>query len=117
MYQSKEQVIRFFENHMQNNYFLGYAGLTDTKVIAVSIGMKKPWINGIEYYIDEFCIETTLQGQGIGSNFLASIEADIKLQNMNAIILNTEKHYPSRKLYEKNGFQVFDSLTILAKSL
>lgn len=115
VYESRNQVVTFFENHIRNNYFVGYAGVIDNKVIALSMGMKKPWINGMEYYIDEFCIKTALQGKGIGSKFIELIEADIKTQGMNAMILNTEKEYPSRTFYEKNGFEVLEDLIILAK--
>lgn len=115
VYESKEQVKIFFKNHMENNYFVGYVGIADNEVIALSIGMMKPWINGMEYYIDEFCIATELQGQGIGSKFLDLIDLDIKSRGMNAMILNTERNYPSRSFYEKNGFQAFEDLVILAK--
>ena len=115
VYESRKQVKDFFENHIKNNYFVGYVGIMNTQVVALSIGMMKPWINGMEYYIDEFCISKNLQGQGIGSKFLDLIDLDIKSRGMNAMILNTEKNYPSRKFYEKNGFQVLEDLVILAK--
>lgn len=91
VYESRNQVVTFFENHMDNNYFVGYVGIIDDEVVALSVGMKKPWINGMEYYIDEFCVSTKWQGQGIGSVFISLIEADIKAQGMNGMMLNTEK--------------------------
>ena len=49
-YNSKGQVISYFQNYINNNYFVGY-GLKDQNcMIAISVGMKKPWINGMEYY-------------------------------------------------------------------
>ena len=105
----------FFNNHFGNNYFTGYAAMLDDKVVALSIGFKKPWINGIEYYIDEFCVSYEMQGSGIGSCFIREIEKDIEKKGMNAIILNTEAGYPAQKFYEKNGFKVMDGLIILAK--
>ncbi|WP_337250871.1 hypothetical protein [Clostridium intestinale] len=62
-YDSREQVKTFFINHMKNNYFLGYIGLVNNKIVALSIGMKKPWICGMEYYIDEFCISYDIKGK------------------------------------------------------
>ncbi|ADZ84309.1 GNAT family N-acetyltransferase [Cellulosilyticum lentocellum] len=115
VYESRNQVVTFFENHMDNNYFVGYVGIIDDEVVALSVGMKKPWINGMEYYIDEFCVSTKWQGQGIGSVFISLIEADIKAQGMNGMMLNTEKNYPSRTFYEKNGFSVIEDLIILVK--
>ncbi len=115
VYESREQVVKFFNNHFYNNYFVGYAALLDEKVVALSIGMKKPWILGLEYYIDEFCVSDKMQGRGIGSWFIKAIEKDIKDQGMNAMILNTEKDYPSQKFFTKNGFEILGDLIVLGK--
>lgn len=115
VYESRNQVVNFFLHHLQNNYFVGYAAVLEKKIVALSVGMKKPWINGLEYYIDEFCVSTDMQGKGIGSWFLQAIEKDIADQGMNGIILNTEQDFPSHKFYEKNGFTVLKDLIVLAK--
>lgn len=115
VYESREQVVNFFNNHFKNNYFVGYAAILDDKVVALSIGMKKPWIKGFEYYIDEFCVNYEMQGKGIGSWFINAIEENIKEQGMNGIILNTEKDYPSQKFYEKNGFKILGDVIVLVK--
>ena len=114
-YDSRQQVKDFFINHMKNNYFLGYIGLIDKKVVALSVGMKKPWICGMEYYIDEFCIGDDFQGKGIGSLFLKNIEELLYDDKVEGMILNTERDYPSYKFYKKNGFQVLGNLIVLGK--
>lgn len=114
-YSSREQVVDFFQNHMNNNYFAGYVLKEHGRIIALSLGMKKPWINGMEYYVDQFCVETTWQGKGVGSYFLELIEKEIRTEKMNAIILNTEKGFPSEMFYLKNGFKIIDGLIVLAK--
>ena len=78
VYESREQVREFFKNHFANNYFLGYVVSINGKIHGLSIGMKKPWIKGLEYYIDEFCIDYSLQGKGIGSKFIKEIEIDFR---------------------------------------
>ena len=100
---------------MLNNYFLGYVLKSETKVIALSVGYKKPWIDGIEYYIDQFCVDYNYQGQGTGSLFIKLIENEILNEGLNAMILNTESGYPSEKFYIKNGFVKLNDLVILAK--
>lgn len=115
VYESRQQVVDFFNNHIKNNYFLGYVAIINERIVALSIGMKKPWINGMEYYIDEFCVSYLLQGQGIGSKFLKEIEKTIELQGINGMILNTEKGYPSYNFYEKNGFKAINDLIVLGK--
>ena len=114
-YDSRQQVKDFFVNHMGNNYFLGYIALLDKKIVALSVGMKKPWIRGMEYYIDEFCISYDFQGKGIGSLFLKDIEELLICENVEGIILNTEKDYPSCNFYQKNGFKSLGNLIVLGK--
>lgn len=115
VYDSREQVVQFFENHIANNYFVGYIMKNADEVIAMSLGSKKPWIKGKEYYIDQFCVKADYQRHGIGGRFLELIEKNIHANGMNAIILNTEKGFPSEKFYLKNGFCSFEELVILAK--
>ncbi len=115
VYESRNQVVNFFENHFNNNYFLGYVGVLEDRIVSLSIGMKKPWIKGMEYYIDEFCVSFEEQGKGIGSMFLKEIEADITKEGMNSIILNTEKDFPSNDFYKRNGFEEIDGLVVLGK--
>lgn len=115
VYDSRKQVKDFFENHMKNNYFLGFIGLINEKVVALSIGIKKPWVCGMEYYIDEFCIGYDFQGKGIGSVFLKNIEGLLTDEKVDGMILNTERDYPSCKFYERNGFKAIGNLIVLGK--
>lgn len=114
-YDSTQQVKDYFINYMKNNYFIGYVGLVDKKVIALSVGMKKPWISGIEYYIDEFCIGYNFQRKGIGSTFIKEIEDLLKNEEVHGMILNTERSYPSFEFYVNTGFKVVGDLVVLAK--
>lgn len=115
VYESREQVRQFFKNHFANNYFLGYVISVDGRIKGLSIGMKKPWIEGLEYYIDEFCIDYNLQGKGLGSKFIKEIEIDIKKEGLNGILLNTENDFPSFKFYKKNGFKSLGDLVVMGK--
>jgi GNAT superfamily N-acetyltransferase len=115
VFESRVQVLNFFNNHIKNNYFLGYVAIIDEKITGLSIGIKKPWIEGMEYYIDEFCVSYSMQGNGIGSEFLKEIEKMNELKGVNSIILNTEKGYPSYDFYIKNGFNSINDLVVLGK--
>ncbi|MDF7639503.1 GNAT family N-acetyltransferase [Lactobacillus sp. ESL0791] len=114
-YESREQVINFFAAYMKSNYFVGYILKDGEEIIALSIGFKKPWIKGMEYYIDEFCVAPEYQGQGVGSNFLKLIDAAISTKGMTGMILNTGKGYPAEQFYLKNGFTQLEDLIVLAK--
>ena len=77
--------------------------------------MRKPWLKGIEYYIDQFYVASEYQRSGVGSLFLPEIEQYIEALGMNGMLLNTEKGYPSFSFYRKNGFSEIDDLCVLGK--
>ena len=90
-YESREQVVEFFKNHFANNYFLGYELVIDGILQGLCIGMKKPWIKGMEYYIDEFCVSHSSQNKGLGTLFINMIEDDINQHGLNGIIRSEER--------------------------
>ena len=68
------------------------------------MGHIKHWYSGTEYYIDEFCIHTEKQGNGVGTIFLKEIEKAIKEIGLVQIFLQTQKSVPAYGFYQKNGF-------------
>ena len=111
---SRNVVVNFYKNHYANNYFLGFVAMTDEKIVGVSIGFLKPWINGMEYYIDDFFVSADYHGQGIGSKFMAEIKKELISQNIHAIILTTERNFPAHRFYEQMDFSVLEDTIILA---
>lgn len=89
--------------------------LSDDAPAAMSIGMKKPYLGGVEYYIDQFCVAPAHQRRGIGSFFLNRIEALCAGQGVSGMLLNTEFSFPARLFYERNGFHVVEGLSVLVK--
>lgn len=114
---SEQPVRDYFESFLRLDAFLGYIAVVDGKVAALSVGMKKPWIGGVEYYIDEFCVDPALQGVGLGSQFLGDIEKDLSARGMRGMLLNTEESYPAYRFYRKNGFEKLGDLCVLGKLL
>ena len=112
-WESRDVVVRFFKNHYANNYFCGFVAIKDGKVVAVSTGFLKPWIPGMEYYIDDFFVGYDCQGQGIGSEFMKAIKNELISQNIHAMILSTERDYPAHRFYEKIGFNVLQDTIFL----
>ena len=112
-WKSRDVVSNFMQNHYKNNYFIGFVAQKNNKVAGVSLGFQKPWIKGIEYYIDEFFVDVDLHRQGIGTTFMAKIKEELLKRDIHAIILNTERGYPSQSFYEKIGFRVENSMIIL----
>lgn len=110
----RAEVERYFLNFMDCNKFVGYVVKSADTIVAVSIGFLKPWIKGEEYYIDQFYVAYDLQGKGIGKFFIEKIKQHLIEINVHAIILVTERGFPSYEFYKKNGFSQIDDLCFLA---
>lgn len=104
VYTDPLQVTRYFSRCLESNQSLVYVLMDDERMVGLSIGFKKPWINGVEYYIDEFCIAYDRQGEGLGTVFLEAIREANKKEGLELIILATDRGYPSEAFYRKNGF-------------
>lgn len=81
------------------------------------MGHIKHWYTGKEYYIDELCISTGKQGQGVGTMFLNMIENACRELKLTHLFLLTENNVPAFEFYKKNGFYKLDNSVSFAKEL
>ncbi len=88
-----------------------------TELIGVSMGHIKHWYTGTEYFIDELCVSTAKQGQGIGTLFLNMIEKACRELELTHIFLLTENDVPAYEFYQKRGFYRLENSVSLAKEL
>ena len=96
---------------------LNYGLLVDGKLVCMSVGRINHWWEGTNYNIDELCVSPGFQSQGLGSRFLALIEADIRKKGLAGIFLQTDNDKPSYHFYHKNGFTDLDAHISLYKSV
>lgn len=73
-------------------------------VDGISLGRVKHLYSGTEYYIEELCIKTEMQGIGIGSKFIEMIEKYLVKHNIHRIFLQTEKGMPAYDFYRKMDY-------------
>lgn len=99
----------------RNSLTLGY--FDGDKLVALSMGHVKHWYCATEYYIDELCVKTQLQGQGIGRKFINAIEEYLKEHDIKAIFLLTQKDVPAYDFYKKHGFEEHENNVAFAKWL
>ena len=85
-----------------NSLTMGY--LEDGKLIGLSMGYIKHWYKGTEYFIDEFCILTERQGEGLGSAFFDALEVFLTERGIEQIFLQTDENTPAYRFYQNRGF-------------
>lgn len=86
-------------------------------LIGISMGHIKHWYSGTEYCIDELCISTKKQGQGVGTIFIEEIEKACKALGLAYILLMTETDVPAFAFYKKRGFYQLEHNAAFAKQL
>ena len=101
---NQEQLNLYLLDLIGQSNSLTYGLFENRKLIGVSMGHIKHWYSGTEYYIEELCIQTNKQGNGIGTYFLKEIEKAIKELGLVQIFLQTESTVPAYEFYQKNGF-------------
>ncbi len=83
---------------------LNYGLVIDGRLAALSIGSVRHWWEGTNYVLEEYCVSPEIRRSGVGSRFLAMIEADVKARGIAGIFLQTDSDKPSYSFYQKNGF-------------
>lgn len=101
---NEEQLHKYIYDLIGNPNSLTFGLFQNDVLVGISMGHIKHWYSGTEYYIDEFCIKTEMQGYGLGKSFLSQIEDKIKQIDIVQIFLQTEKSVPAYEFYKKNGF-------------
>lgn len=115
IYESRGQVRRFFENYMADNYFLGFSLERGGACAGLCFGARKPWLGGMEYWIDQFCVAEDFQRRGAGTLFLSLVEEEARRLGLNGIMLATARSFPAESFYLKNGFRRLDDTVLLVK--
>ena len=98
-----------------NSLTLGY--LDGDRLVGLAMGRIKHWHEGTEYCIDEFCVDTDSQNQGIGGAFLIEIEAYLSKSGVRYLFLQTDRTVPAYKFYTHRGFFELTDNVSLAKKI
>ena len=97
----------------RNSLTLGF--YQDEKMVGLSMGHVKHWYEGTEYFVDELCIQTEKQGQGLGTLFIKSMEDFLLEREIHLLFLLTERTVPAYQFYRKNGFMELKENVAFAK--
>lgn len=113
----EKQLHLYIQDLIGQSNSLTFGLFEGTKLIGISMGHIKHWYSGTEYYIDELCIDTAKQGQGIGTFFMNSIEKACRELELTHIFLLTEDNVPAFEFYKKNGFYKLENNVAFSKEI
>lgn len=112
-----EQLRQYILDLTGNRNSLTLCYFDGNEMIGLAMGHIRHWYEGTEYMIDELCVRTDRQGQGIGTAFLRDMEDYLRRLGIRHIFLLTERTVPAYHFYQKNGFYELRDNAALAREL
>ncbi|MCT2534240.1 GNAT family N-acetyltransferase [Aquibacillus koreensis] len=102
--------------HHPSAYCIGVYN-SEQVLIGFLIGHTENWLGVTHFLIKEMCVSAPMQGQGVGSIMLSSLERYCKEKNIDRIELITAHGGLAEQFYKKNGFYTSNKMILMAKRL
>jgi len=101
-----------------NRKFLGL-GICDeeNKLIGFLLGYTERWLDSNHFYLNEMCVTTERQSNGIGTRLIKEFEDICQESNINRIYLLTAREGQAEAFYKKNGYYVSPKMIMMSKRL
>ena len=112
-----EQLHQYITDIIGNRNSLAFGLFEGEQLLGLALGNIKHWYTGTEFFVEEFCVKTEMQGQGLGTEFLRLLEVELRARDMKTIFLMTGKEMPAFEFYRKNGFEEIINRVSLKKDI
>ena len=112
-----EKTRRYFTDMANAPRFKGYMYMQDGDAAGACFGDISDYFKTAQYYIREIFVDQSIQGRGVGSRFLADIEADLKRCGIDNVILSTSRGIKAFDFYKNNGYIENPETAFLVKFL
>ncbi len=99
----------------------GYYGLVcfdeNDNICGMILGNHEYFYSGMHFNIKEFCVNIRLRGKGVGSALLEEFLTRLKSKGIDEVILVTSRTNETEGFYNKQGFESFNSMVMMGKTL
>lgn len=113
----ENQLHLYITDIIGNRNSLAYGLYENNELLGLALGNIKHWYTGTEFFVEEFCVKTEMQGQGLGTEFLRLLEVELRVRDIKTIFLMTGKEMPAFAFYKKNGFEEIINHVSLKKDI
>lgn len=100
----KKQLRLYLTELIDSSNSLCFGLYDQERLVALSLGHVKHWCQGTEYYVDEFCVDSSLQHQGIGKVWMSFLEEELSKREIAHFFLLTDSNVPAYSFYKHLGF-------------
>ena len=99
-----EVIHNYISRFILSDRNFGWILYDDHVAIGVMLGIIIPTPSNDYFRIEDLCISPNRQGLGYGTQFIKLISDKLVNYNVDSILLNTVKDFPSYNFYLKNNF-------------
>ena len=99
--QAKERLLDI----MNTPKYIGMVEVKNNKIVGLIMGRGEQYFDGVHFQILEFCVDKSVQGQGIGSYMLKEFLQYLKCINIDKCFLLTCHGQKTEGFYSNNGFK------------
>lgn len=92
--------------------FQGLGWLGPAGPAGLMLGWGERWTTGWVFRLQEMCVHPTLQGRGLGTQWMSAFEERLRQRGFLGIHLQTGGAAPARAFYERSGFRPSDLVTL-----
>lgn len=114
---SEEVAKQYLLDYTNTPGFMGIIAVKEGVVIGFIFGAHKVWWSGNEFFINEMCVKTENQKNGIGSMLLNYLLKKLDSENVSHLSLLTNRGIPAESFYKKNRFTEIKRLMFLSQSI
>lgn len=87
------------------------------KLLGFGLGNIQPYQRERYFYLEEMCVENSVQGKGVGTQLWESLEKELKLSSVSSMSFLTLKETPAERFYEKRGCVSCENVQFMIKNL
>jgi GNAT superfamily N-acetyltransferase len=106
---------QYLSEYMDTSYFVGFILYDDSEPVGAVFTHKKTWWTGPMLFIDEFFITPVKQGMGYGRKLMDYCNEYASQNNLEIMMLMTNKYMPSYKFYDRISFTTADQFVFMFK--
>jgi ribosomal protein S18 acetylase RimI-like enzyme len=110
---SAERAQAYLSDIMGTPGFRGYVACEGRQILGMCFGHKVRWWSGDEYYLDELCVDSAVQRNGIGTQLVEYAKERLLKEGVQFIVLLTEKDTVASQFYAKQGFEASDKAAFM----
>ena len=112
-----ETATRYLSEFVSNDDFVGFVIYKSDTMIGAMFAHRKTWWTNDELFVDEVFIDPDFQRQGYGENLLSHAENYVRSKKLAGLTLLTNKYFPAKGFYEKNGYTQAEHVIFMYKEL